>query len=576
MASATVPPTPSPLPSPGGRGRAGGTALLVSLLVTMVISLASMSVVVLADAIFDRVAGDGKVDRAQAIGESGLTFIAEQWRASPTFLDYEDGANGAPADGRATTAGENAAIGVPYELGGGSFTLVEIRDVALAVDIGGKMVRVRSVYAGFRFVWEALLGPYLVAPIGGVSTSEEQRWTSGARFAARGTGRGNLLGNSDVLVSGTGTTITGDVRASGSVSITPPAVVAGTIAENAPPFGFPDMETTVATAVEEVQRQPASYWRDPQAELSSLLAAREFIAASATSLGPGWSSAETPHVTHLFIRGGISSLPAGNYAFGRLWLDNAVLTIKAPAGGGSLVLADLYLKNNARLILDTSEGPFTVVAAANNAFMDSIGGSASLNVDGDRWNRPAGGTATAAADGRVKPLRGTTVGDDESHDDWQVADNAQLMVVTAQPTSKGLEAYLPDGNDIVLANGGSVRAGIDLSNLPLLQLPLTPLEYILGLEQNALGFIVWSGGEAISRLEINTGSRGGSTASSLTGLVYGSFRANFGTIASYTGAFVGQTVRTKGEFYYDARLRDVLIEPEPGTEHVVLKDRVEG
>ncbi len=547
---------------------------------TTVLSLASMSIVIVADALYDRLTGDAKVEKARALGEAGLGYFAEEWRAHTSYLDYVDGANGAPADGVATTADESPAIGNAHELGGGTFTLIAIQDKAIAASTSGakaKLVRVRSTFDGVRFTWEALLAPNLIGPIQGVATTLAQRWQNGATFDALGGGRGTIFGNSTARFSGTGTVVKGDVSMAAGVDVDAPAVVDGTIVENAAPVGFPDVAAIIGATVTAATEQPASYWGDAAADLElDHFAVHETIAGSASSLGPGWSDTNTPYLTHLFVRGGSSSLPAGNYVFGRLWLDAAVLTIKAPPGGGTLVLPDLYLTNGARLVLDASEGPFTVVGGFNHVFENPIGGTAALEIDGDLWNKHAGEEGTAAADEMVKPLRGSTTGSGSSHDDWQIVDGSILAVVTASPSAKGLEMYMPQDADLVLANGGSIRPGLDPSNLKHLANEHAPPAVLDKMETNAPGFIAWSVGGSHPRIDIATGANAGEYPASFTGLTYGGFKAVIGSLGTFTGAFVGQTMTIEGAFHYDSRLADLLIDAEPGSEHAVVKYRVDG
>ncbi len=564
-----------------------GAALITTLIVGTAVTLASASVAALVTGVADRVTVGTKLERTRSIGDVGLAFFVEHWRDSATFLDYTDGAGGAPADGKATTAAENAEIGVVREFGSGTFTLTEIRDEQVTADTVAKTVRVLAVYDRFRYTWEALLAPNLVSPIQGVGTTDNQSWTGGATFDTLGGGsEGSVFGNGSFTASGAGTSLTGDVDMGGTATVTSPAVVDGTVSGGAATITFPDKTAIVNAELDAARLQTASYWTNPQTAMTvGAGAVREFIVGDATKMNYGrltGSNTNTP-LKHMLMRGGVSSLPAGNYAFGRLWLDNAILTIKAPPGGGALVLPDLYLTNGARLIIDATDGQFDVIAAKNNSYKGYIGGTATLNIDGDKWNSASGGTATTAAQSgstsveKVKVLKGSTYGSGSgSHDDWQIANGSLVAVVTASSLSKGAEMYIPQDTDFVLANGGLLIGGLEATDLAALQNASTTMATIGAMDSSATGFLAWSSGGGHPRLDINAGTNGGSTASSFTGLTYGGFKGTIGAIGSLAGAFVGQTMTTKGDFHYDPRLADLLVDPQPDTEHVVVKYRVEG
>ncbi len=566
------------------------TFLSFTMIVSVLVAGLSLASLVLAEAVAKRVHGSVELEKAAAVGEAGLLYIVEQWRrtsggASASFLDYVD-QNG---DGRATTPEENAEIGRTRPLGnGGSFELLEIADAEVAPSVRGKVVLVRGVVGGVPYLWRALLSPNLVAPIQGVGTIGSQTWWGGAKFEALGGGCGTVFGNGNLTVSGN-ETIDGDVRMGGTVQQNGARPITGSVVQGAPPIDFPDQQAIINAVTEAVNDpKPPGFWKNPVTSLvvTRPLAAAEAINADATRLGSGWSNANTPNMRHMFLRGGAATLPAGNYAFGRLWLDGSTLVIKAPPGGGTLVLADLYLTNGARLVLDARDGPFTIVSPQNNAYYHAssvgssgavrwngsgwVSGAPSLKVDGSSsahvWNRTAG---VGAGSNVPKPARGTTNG----YDDWVIKNSSALAVVTADPTARGAELYMRSEVDFVLSNGARVMAGVQPNDLAALLNPASGLGALDALAQNAPGFLVWSGGAYLPRLNISAGHGASGLASSFTGLVYGAFEATIGPQGMLTGAFVGKTMNSKGRVRYDARLSKQLTGQDGDSHHVVVKFR---
>lgn len=571
-------------------GERGAVLLVLAMVVAALVAAFALTSLVASDAIARRVGGMARLEKAAAIAESGLAYLVEQWRetsggAGASFLDYTD-QNG---DGRATLAAENAAIGVPRAIGGGTFTLLEIEDADVDSGITGKVVLVRAIFDGVPFEWRALLAQNVVAPIQGVGTSGSQRWWGGSQFAAFGDGRGTVFGNGNLSVSGEGT-INGDVRMGGTITENGARPITGSVVEGAPPVEFPDQQAVIDAVVDRANdAKGAGFWKDP---VDSIVfdvppTAAEALDANPVKLGTGWSSTRTPEMAHLMIRGGRGTLPAGNYAFGRLWLDGAILTIPAPPGGGTLVLSDLYLTNGARLIIDTRAGPMDVVAAKNNAYfygtdVGSSGGrrwtgsgwtsgTPSIKLDGSSTSHIWSKTAGQGGNVGPKPARGTTAG----YDDWTIRDSSVLAVVTSEPNAKGFTLYMQEGVDLVLANGARVMAGVQPGDLDALRSTATGSAALDAMEQNAPGLVVWSGGGYLPRLNINAGRGDGGLASSFTGLTYGGFEATLGPRGKLLGAFVGTSVDTKGTILYDARLAKLLTSAKADTHHVVVKFREE-
>ncbi len=558
-----------------------GAVLLIALVFAVILALGAASVLTTSRAISDRVIGEAKVGRAGGVGETGLTYLCEQWRANPTLLDIND-QNG---DGQATTALENSQVGVVRSFGGGTFRLLTIEDVNVGPTVIGKVVTVEASHDGNRYSWRALLSPNLVSPIQGVGTIQNQWWRGTAEFGSLGNGRGSCFGNGSLTISGTAQ-ITGEVTMSGNVTQQNQGTINGAVDDAAPPIQFPNQTQIINAVVDFANNsKPAGYWSNPKATLvqSQAVTAMEVIDANPSTLGSGWSSANTPNMKHLMIRGGTSRLPAGNYAFGRLWLDNAVLTIESPPGGGYLVMPDVYLTNGARLIIDTRNGPLTVVTGENNAFEGTltatnaqrwdtttnawVNSAPSLKLDGTTtshiWNR-TGGNSTG-----VKPDRGTGSG----YDDWTLKDGSIFAVVTPTPNDKGFEMYMQRSTDLVLANGSRLMAGVQPTDLAGLQARATTMPQIDAMGQNAMGFLVWSGGGDLPRLNINAGAGAGGLPSSMTGLTYGGFEGTIGVGGSLTGAFVGYSMDCSGSVSYDSRLASLLTGPADDTEHVVVKRR---
>jgi hypothetical protein len=562
-----------------------GTILIVALAFAVIISLGSTAVLAISGSVASRVDAEVKSGKAASIGEAGLAFLVEQWRKNPTFLDYTDD----NSDGKATTSAENAQIGVQRSLGGGTFTLLEVRDQMVNPTARTKLVRVRALYDGFRYTWDAVLSPNLISPIQGVATQQDQIWREGSRFLNLSTQTsGSCYGNGNLTMLGT-SSIAGDVMMGGSIHVPGASSITGEAVEGAPPVTFPDQETVIAAVVSSTRTKPAAFWSNPKTALvqDQAVTAMEVIDGNAANLGTGWSNASTPHLKHLMIRGGVSRLPAGNYAFGRLWLDDAILTIRAPAGGATVVLQDVYLTNRARLILDARDGPITIVTAQNNAFFygTSVGSTnaarwdaaqnrwvaaaPAIRLDGTTstytWNRTAGQSYNTGP----KPARGTTAG----YDDWIIKDGAVLATVTASPDSPGADLYMMEGVDLVLANGGKIMGGIQPTSLSALQTRSTSDSQVGAMAQNARGFVGWSGGGYLPRLNISAGNGSTGAASSVTGLLYGGFEGTLGAVGSITGAFVGYSMDSRGRVTYDGRLATLLIEPAADTHHVVVKKR---
>ncbi len=558
-----------------------GTVLLLVLIFAAMLALGTASILTTSQALSERVVGEARVGRAAAVGEAGLAYLCEQWRKNPTMLDVSD-QNG---DGKATTSAENSQVGVVRPLGAGEFIVLEVQDAWIAPTCLGKVVTIEGRVDGDRYRWRALLSPNLVSPIQGVATIQNQSWSGNASFDSLGGQGGQVFGNGSLTVSGNAT-ITGDVSMGGTVSGA--QAINGGVVQGASPVQFPDQTAIIASVIDQANNpKPAGFWSNPKTALAQTLPvlAMEAIDANPSALGAGWSSANTPNMKHMVIQGGNSSLPPGNYAFGRLWLDNAILTITSPPGGGTLVLSDLYLTNGARLIIDARNGPFTVVTATNNVYetQSAVGAtnaqkwniltstwsnaSPSIKLDGtlsgNIWNRTGGYPSQGP-----KPLRGTGSG----YDDWTLKDSSVLAVVTA-PNAKGVEFFMAAAADLVLANGSRIMAGLSGSDLPALQSSLTLGSQLDAMPQNALGFVAWSGGGDTPRLDINAGAGAGGLPTSFTGLTYGGFEGSLGAGGSLTGAFVGYSFTTAGTVRYDSRLAVLLTTPEADTAHVIVKRR---
>jgi hypothetical protein len=565
-----------------GRRRSGaGNALIVVLIVVTVLLAGVATSLTYAGSISTRVHGAMALERSSAIGDGGLAWVVEQWRRTPAFLDFVD-LNG---DGVATLPTENPQLGLSRPLGRGTFELTEIRDTPIGGTVPAKVVTLRAEYAGARYTWRALLAPNVLVPILGVGTQASQFWSGGSTFDAIYEGRGCIFANGDLTVRGQ-STITGDCVIHGQVITQAGGAIDGTIEEGAPLVEFPDQQARVGAAVEAARTAPLGSWSDARNSLviESPVAAMESLDADATTFGSAWPA--IPSMSHLMIRGGAVRLPAGSYAFGRLWLDGAILTITAPSDGGRLILPDIYLTNGARLVIDARDGAFTAVAPENNSFFlgSDVGNQNGRRWSGSAWQAGApsirldGGAAaytwsnTAGQAGYTgpKPARGTTPG----YDDWIIRDESAFVVVTSSPASKGFQLYMQEGLDLVLHNGARLIGGIQPADYDAVRSSATTVEGLDALGANAMGFLAWSAGGYLPRLNINAWGANPGNASRFFGLTYGGFEATIGPQGDFTGAFVGTSMECRGEVHFDARLTMLVVEPDPGSEHVVAKWRL--
>jgi len=568
----------------GTSERASGNALVVVLIIVFVLLAGATTSLSLAHAVADRIAAALKLDRTAAIGESGLAWVSEAWRRDPAFLAIND----LDGDGEATTALENPAIGVPHPLAGGGFTITAIGDAPVGGTVHGRVVTLRASLDGVHVRWRAIISPNLLSPIQGVGTVSRQDWSGGARFGSLSSTPGTVFSNTDVDVRGQ-STIEGDVTVHGDATTSSGGAITGTITEGAPEVAFPDQQAIIDAVVAQASgAKPAGFWSDARAAIvvDQPVTAMESLSANAGALGSGFNGTNMPGMRHLVVRGGVTHLPAGSYSFGRLWLDGSTMTIRAPAGGGTLVLADLYLTGGARLVIDARDGPFQVISPRNNVFFEGadvgssdarrwngsawVAGAPSVRLDGGAaqytWNRTAGQGGNTGP----KPARGTTAG----YDDWTVKDDSALVIATPSPGAKGFEVFMPEGVDLVLANGGRILGGIQPAQYDAAASPATTIAGLDALDASAKGFIAWSGGGYLPRLNIDASGANPGHASRVVGLTYGGFEATIGAQGKFAGAFVGKSMNCKGEVLYDPRLSALVVEPEPNTHHVVARWRV--
>ncbi len=591
-----------------GRSAERGTILLTCVIIVILVILASLAMFAYSTAIAERLYGGSRVERAAAVGETGLSFLVEQWRRTPAFL----------ADSDTGTPGvQNANIGVvrQADAGGGqmgTFELLSIEDVAMAANTTGKMVRVRSEVNGMRYVWQALLSPNISSPIQGVATQEHQTWSGDSTFS----GDGDLFAGGNINVIGNAQ-VNGDaaVTSGNTINTGGGGTITGTQTENMGAPSFPDQQAQVDQVVSDMANAPMSHWTDAKTAINVATAPTrmEIVRETSTNLdfNSSWASTRTL-VNHLAIEGGNMTLEGGtgNFAFGRLWMNGGILTIRAPAGGADLVVHDLYLMNGARLILDTRDGPFRVLTPRNQTDSDNgspgypTSGSSAFTA-GAKWAAGSTGTngwsATAVTgpsganpleakfDGTTsgflwvrdacqgtslpKPERGTTTG----YDDWTIKDQAVLAVVTPNPGAEGVDVYFNNGGDLVLHNGARIMAGVQEANLAALQTPATTAAAIGAMGVNAPGFVAWSGGGDLPRFNIDADSNPVATSGSFfTGLTYGGFEGTIGDLGHFEGGFVGEFFECAGTVVYDSRLRALLARAAPDSHHVVVKFRVGG
>lgn len=582
----------------------GGVALVAATALGLVIGLSAIAALSYGDAVLTRVAGQRKVDRAARIAEAGLAYLVEEWRRSPATLNVND----QDGDGRATTSGENPRIGTAVACAGGTFTLLGIED-STSGQTTLKLVDVRGTYDGLSYAYRALLGPNLVSPIQGSGTRQSQTWQAGSLFTSIGGGQGTVFANGSVTVGGgsPGGVINGDVAVVGSITVGSGGSISGTRNDAASAVTFPDVSAKLSAKISEAKGRASSYWTDPQGALvvNSAVTAAETVNAVTSNYGSGWPSQANMKSKSMAIVGGNVSLAAGNYAFGRLWLDGTIMTIKAPSGGGTLILPDIYLTNNARLILDCSDGPFTVIQPVNQAFETAtkVGyntSNTSTSTNAWKWDGSAFVQATNGGSGAsnplaikfngtgsahlwyktggasnsdstaVKPDRGTGSG----YDDWCIRNGGKLITVTPSEGSIGAEMWMENAADLVLANGGQVLAGISSGKLDDLKSSSTTDSDIAAMTKNARGFIAWSGGGSNARLNINAGAGAGGSSSLFYGMVYGEYDATLGSNAEYIGAFVGDNITTAGTMRFDSRLADLAVGEDANTHHVVMKFRI--
>lgn len=579
-----------------------GSALVMVLVMVTAMTFAAFAVLSLSDTMRASTVGLAKSDKASLVADAGLAYICEQWRrgrnaGTPVdILAYTDG----DADGRATSAAEQTGtppivIGTAYASAQGTWTLLSIEDIALS-GTTGKQVRVLSQVDGFRAQFDALLAPNFDSPIQGVGTEGDQDWTGGALFdVTGGTATGTVFGNGDFTVGGT-SNINGDASFAGTITDPGANSVTGSKNAGVAPYTFPDPQPFIDAAVTDAKSATpkGGAWLDPLNPANFAISggapvAWESLTASTSRMGSGWNTTNTPHLKHMFIRGNattrtVVTYNAGNLAFGRLWIDNATVIIKTPAGGGTFTIPDLYLVNGGRLIIDASNGEASVVTGVNNAYETASnvgtsnpkrwdgsafstvaintfakqGGSSATNV----WNQSGGSTSSSYP----KQLEGTGSG----YDDWVIEDDSVLAIVTPDINSKGMTMYMQGAADLVLNNGGLILPGVQATDLDTVKTGAhTAVEAIPG---QAIGFIAWSGGGNLPRFDLNEG--GGGHDSTVYGLIYGGFEGNMEPQGKLIGAFVGQSMDTKGEIYYDARLANLLSSQRANSEHVVYKRRV--
>jgi len=570
----------------GARER--GSGLIVIIVMVLFMTLSAFAVMTYADAAYQRVNGDWKLEKAGAIADGGLSYYVEQWRRTPAVLN----SSGAYP---VTRVADNPNFEVARPLGGGTFMITRIERVTLGAGSAteGRVVTIRGEYDGTRNTFRALLAPNLNSPIQGVGTTSTQTWLGTSKFTATGTDFGTIFGNSTLGVSA-GAMITGNAKFSGA--ITNAGTITGTKTTGAAPVSFPDQIAIVNAAINQAatNKATAGFWQDSKANfLAAGVAAggvkptsMERIPAAATNLNNSgetiWTGTNTMNQAHYMIRGGNLTMPAGNYAFGRLYLDGTILTLKAPAGGATIVVPDLYLANGARLILDATDGPFNIVTGKNNAYEGSISATGAETYS-NGTNAFTAGTPALTMPGDSGIWRGESGGSDpvkkskgNGHlDDWQIKDGSLLAIVTSDPNAKGAELFMKTDVDLTLANGSGLLSGIQASNLTALKSSATSMSSITAMERNATGFAAWSAGGGNPRLDINTDAGAGGNPSIYGGLTYGAWPGRIGANGTLEGAFVGSTLRNAGTIIYDSRLAAAVSTADANSHHVVVKTRVQ-
>lgn len=587
-----------------------GVALVAATVLGLLIGLSAVAALMYSDNVAARLRGQEKVAKAARVAENGIAWTIEEWRRSPGILDFNDG-NG---DLAATTSAENARIGVEVACAGGTFAITRIENANFGdAQTTPKLIDIRGTYDNMRYAYRALIGPNLVSPIQGSGTRQSQTWQAGSLFTSiGGGGTGTVFANGNVTLGATsggktGARIEGDVAVVGNITAGSGSVVTGNRNDAAAAITFPNVAAKIAAKVTEAKGRAASYWSDPQTSLvmNTAITKGETINANPANYGSGWPSQANMKSKSMALVGGNVSLPAGNYAFGRLWLDGTIMTIKAPSGGGTLVLPDIYLTNNARLILDATDGPFTIIQGQNQAFETStdVGYSTantSLSTNAWKWNGSSwaqatngksgatnplqitmNGTASAnlwyktggassADSGGPKPDRGTGSG----YDDWSLRDGGKFITVTPGVGSIGAELWMENAADLVLSNGGQILAGINSASLDALKSGATTDTQIDAMVKNAKGFIAWSGGGSNARLNIDSGAGAGGSGSLFYGMVFGEYDATLGANSEFVGAFVGDNITTAGVMRFDTRLIGIATSEDLNSHHPVVKFRI--